>query len=335
MSNHPPLTTQARVFELVKMDGSPSGKVIKVAHADLGHRFLNSPVIWIGGEREWEIGVQMRIALQREDGTLPGFMRVYDCVVVEDGKKVSFAGMTMEKLQGWEVHKRLLQPDFHNIHYVREMLFQVFSALDTAQRKLGFHHADLGMRNIMEMYGTVYDDVEAKEIKRTLEALEESELEGRGDSVVSEGDVGGHAVARADSVARAEAGAQAAVREHVERAEVARRDEHGRVARIRGYTCSADGGMMPLGPRVEFKIIDYGVAIFNENLAESTGGSEYKGVLQRIKDVLVAKEIVFPSRSAKAEQQSVVVSTSTSAIGRATHAWHLLPTKLKGKFNVV
>ena len=32
------------------------------------------------------------------------------------------------------------------------MLFQVFSALDRAQRKLGFHHADLGMRNVMEHY---------------------------------------------------------------------------------------------------------------------------------------------------------------------------------------
>ena len=29
---------------------------------------------------------------------------------------------------------------------VREMLFQVFSALDRAQRRLGFNHADLGMR---------------------------------------------------------------------------------------------------------------------------------------------------------------------------------------------
>jgi hypothetical protein len=28
----------------------------------------------------------------------------------------------------------------------------VFSALDRAQRKLGFQHADLGMRNIMEHY---------------------------------------------------------------------------------------------------------------------------------------------------------------------------------------
>ena len=32
------------------------------------------------------------------------------------------------------------------------MLFQVFSALDVAQRKLGFFHADLGMRNVMEHF---------------------------------------------------------------------------------------------------------------------------------------------------------------------------------------
>ena len=77
------------------------------------------------------------------------------------------------------------EPEFCNIHYVREMLLQVgrgigsggvcgercafappppppttttraraqvFSALDRAQRKLGFHHADLGMRNVMEHY---------------------------------------------------------------------------------------------------------------------------------------------------------------------------------------
>ena len=37
---------------------------------------------------------------------------------------------------------------------VREMLFQVFSALDRAQSKLGFVHADLGMRNVMEHYPT-------------------------------------------------------------------------------------------------------------------------------------------------------------------------------------
>ena len=29
---------------------------------------------------------------------------------------------------------------------------QVFSAMDRAQRKTGLHHADLGMRNVMENY---------------------------------------------------------------------------------------------------------------------------------------------------------------------------------------
>jgi hypothetical protein len=28
--------------------------------ADLGHKLLNNPVIWIGMEREWEIGTQVR-----------------------------------------------------------------------------------------------------------------------------------------------------------------------------------------------------------------------------------------------------------------------------------
>ena len=48
--------------------------------------------------------------------------------------------------------QRIDTPEFHNIHYIREMLFQVFSALDRAQRTVGFLHADLGMRNVMEHY---------------------------------------------------------------------------------------------------------------------------------------------------------------------------------------
>jgi hypothetical protein len=38
----------ARVFELVTQDGKPTGKVVKIAHTDLGHRAVNS--IWIGME---------------------------------------------------------------------------------------------------------------------------------------------------------------------------------------------------------------------------------------------------------------------------------------------
>lgn len=55
----PDAAVQARVFELVYNDGVPTGKVIKVAHGDLGHKLLNNSVVWIGGEREWEIGIQV------------------------------------------------------------------------------------------------------------------------------------------------------------------------------------------------------------------------------------------------------------------------------------
>jgi hypothetical protein len=39
-----------------------------------------------------------------------------------------------------------------------------------------------------------------------------------------------------------------------------------------GFTCNADGRHLPLGPHVEFKIIDYGVAVFDDLLAQATGG---------------------------------------------------------------
>jgi hypothetical protein len=45
-----------------------------------------------------------------------------------------------------------LPAEFHNIAYVKELLFQVFSALDRGQRKIGFSHADLGLRNVFEHY---------------------------------------------------------------------------------------------------------------------------------------------------------------------------------------
>ncbi|KAL6777875.1 hypothetical protein ACKKBG_A16025 [Auxenochlorella protothecoides x Auxenochlorella symbiontica] len=317
---------QARVFELVRSDGTPSGKVIKVAHADLGHKILNSPVVWIGGEREWEIGIQMRVALQNEDGTLPGFMRVYDCVVVEANDRVTFTGMTMEKLQGWEVHKRLLEPDFHNIHYVREMLYQSFSALAAAQRKLGFHHADLGMRNIMECYPRVFTDVAEEQTAKSLESLRQAESSGSdpapGSPTSSTGEPAG--------------GTSAAAKLNAADADLPERHSHRRVKPVRGFTCSASGEMLPLGPQVEFKIIDYGVAIFDERLAESTGGTEYKGVLQRIKHVVAAKEVVFPSREGTHPgiNRTVPLQTSAGAVGRASHAWHLLPTKLENKFRV-
>ena len=58
---------QARVFELVHADGRPTGKVVKIAHTDLGHKAINA--VWISMEREWEL-----VSWERGDcGCLCGF----------------------------------------------------------------------------------------------------------------------------------------------------------------------------------------------------------------------------------------------------------------------
>jgi hypothetical protein len=141
--------------------------------------------------------LQLRAALQEPDGSVPGFMKVCDCLVSTSstGKEAGFSGMIIGELHGewsagwpvlvrpcalcamegrqrarwravrhglgvwardsclpshpltlpptlsssappthpcrpppcagWEVYKRIDTPEFHNIHYVREMLFQV------------------------------------------------------------------------------------------------------------------------------------------------------------------------------------------------------------------
>ena len=148
---------QAKVFDLVLKDGTQTGKVLKIGHTDIGHSFFLGSMAssMMSLQKEWEIGMYIKAALEEVDGSLPGFTRTCDCMaIMKDDKKatVTFRGMMMEKINGWSVYDRLSDPAFHNIHYVREMLFQVFSALDRAQRKLGFNHADLGLRNVMEHY---------------------------------------------------------------------------------------------------------------------------------------------------------------------------------------
>jgi hypothetical protein len=90
-------------------------------------------------QREWVLGWQLRAALQEADGALPGYMRVCDALVAHSPRRsggcvpagagaaraARFAGMLLEKLNGWEVYKRVSVPEFHNISYIREMLFQV------------------------------------------------------------------------------------------------------------------------------------------------------------------------------------------------------------------
>lgn len=60
--------------------------------------------------------------------------------------------MILERIVGRDVAKPISSVDFNNIHYLRQMLYCVFKALHKAQRKLAFHHADLRLPNIMELF---------------------------------------------------------------------------------------------------------------------------------------------------------------------------------------
>ena len=61
------------------------------------------------------------------------------------------AGFILERIHGRNSDKRIGQPTFHDITYVRQLLFSTFKSLHLAQRQLAFHHADLRLANIMEV----------------------------------------------------------------------------------------------------------------------------------------------------------------------------------------
>ena len=63
----------------------------------------------------------------------------------------TFVGMVLERLDGKDTAKLMNKDTFHDIHYIREMLFSVFCALDVSQKQLGFHHSDLRLPNIMDI----------------------------------------------------------------------------------------------------------------------------------------------------------------------------------------
>jgi len=51
---------------------------------------------------------------------------------------------------------------------------------------------------------------------------------------------------------------------------------------LQGWSCNVDGSKLPLGPNVEFKLIEYGVAEFDETLARAAGGYEADETLAAI-----------------------------------------------------
>ena len=57
----------------------------------------------------------------------------------------------LERIVGRDITKPISQKEFHDVHYLRQMLYCTFKSLHQAQRKLAFHHADLRLANIMEL----------------------------------------------------------------------------------------------------------------------------------------------------------------------------------------
>ncbi|KAK9861793.1 hypothetical protein WJX84_005472 [Apatococcus fuscideae] len=97
-------------------------------------------------KREWEIGRRLN-SLAEPTAALNGYMGT-GAGIEKDGK---FLGMMLERINGDGVNKRI-QPRgvVLDVHYIREALFAIFTALDVGQRSYGFHHMDLRMDNVME-----------------------------------------------------------------------------------------------------------------------------------------------------------------------------------------
>jgi hypothetical protein len=304
---------QARVFELVFTDGTPTGRVVKIAHTDTKHAMINA--IWISMEREWEIGTQLRAALQEPTSRLPGFMSVEDCLVQfvdTKGKRARFGGMILEKLNGWEVYKRVDTPTFHNIHYVREMLFQVFQALDRAQQKLGFDHADLGMRNIMEHYPLTWEDVQQRKEKE-------------GDSNV------GQQQKQQQQCAVCGPNDPFATTPSSQQPQPSTKSACAPVAPRIGWSTTDDGSKIPLGPNIEFKIIDYGVARFDEVLAQTAGGFQSRETYAKLKRMFAGSHVTFASPGKKGAQIKMETSGG-EPLGKKQR--YLLPTGLRNRFRI-
>jgi hypothetical protein len=349
-----------------------------------------------------ELGLKLRVALQDEDGKLPGFMKVCDALVSGadpdsttpppgQRRRGRFVGMVLEKLNGWEIYKRIEDPSFHNIYYIREMLRQVFNALDRAERECGLFHADLGQRNVMECYHELYPEPQADQTRKNVAAeqggaskqhpegddvgpryeVAVGSLPTRPDSTVSVADTpttrptnlnsvgsngnhsnitqargkasGGNVVLSGERVDAERVPTEAADLNLSVHASVPALNElpngggssssaapTAEVFRVRprpGFTCNGDGSRMPLGPRINFKIIDYGSSYFSETLAQATGGFRARHNYQRLTRLFESKKVAFrsPTRQTLVEVETTAGKVGT-APGKPEKKWHLTPT---------
>ncbi|KAK9843419.1 hypothetical protein WJX81_001420 [Elliptochloris bilobata] len=132
---------QGGVYFLVDDNGNKDPKHVLKAK----HRYA----LLVKVRREWEVGRRVNSLLNPERA-MPGYMGTGRGVVMANGH---FQGMLLERLDGRSPAKVVGAKDFHDIGYLRDLLFNIFTALDVGQRRMGFHHADLRIDNVMEVTG--------------------------------------------------------------------------------------------------------------------------------------------------------------------------------------
>lgn len=139
---------QGAVYELLDGKGKDSGQVLKALKAKKATALTGADT---GLKREWLIGQQLN-TLSKDGKDLPGFMFTGAALVSGGGGGESgmLEGLIIEKLNGWDIEKRINKPDFADANYLVDMIKQTLSALDRAFDKLGFTHNDMRVSNVME-----------------------------------------------------------------------------------------------------------------------------------------------------------------------------------------
>lgn len=139
---------QGAVYELLDGKGEDSGQVLKALKAKKATPITGADV---GLKREWLIGQQLN-SLSKDNKDIPGFMFTGAALVsgAGGGNGGMLEGLVIEKLNGWDIEKRVLKDDFNDVYYLMDMVKQVLASLDKAFQKLGFVHADMRISNVME-----------------------------------------------------------------------------------------------------------------------------------------------------------------------------------------
>ncbi len=76
--------------------------------------------------------------------------------------------MILENIHGKQPSKRLKDSSFNDIHYVEELLFCVFNALDIGQKSLGFHHAGRCLKLALQALEVLFDRPGLSKTYKTL-----------------------------------------------------------------------------------------------------------------------------------------------------------------------